>query len=334
MKYKNLGESGLEISVISLGSWLTYGASVEEQIAYKCLEKAINCGINFIDTADVYNYGGAEKVIGNFLKDIDRSHVVIGSKVFFPMSENRMDKGLSLRHIRNSVERSLERLKTDYIDLYQCHRYDTQTPLEETCFAMHQLITEGRILYWGVSQWSGVQITNALRICEKYNWRKPIANQPIYNMLNRSLEIEVMEVCETEKIGLIVYSPLAQGILTGKYKKDTPFPEDSRAAQEATSKWFSFKRLTPENLDKIDALQKLASELDCSMPQLALAWCLRHKPITSVIIGASKAEQIEENVQAAMLELPEEVLQKIETLLANQPIDQYTGEPIGYKAVK
>jgi voltage-dependent potassium channel beta subunit len=334
MKYKNLGESGLEISVISLGSWLTYGTSIEEGIAYKCLEKAISCGVNFIDTADVYNNGGAEKVIGNFLKGIDRSHIVIGTKVFFPMSQARMDKGLSLRHIRNSIRRSLDRLKTDYIDLYQCHRYDTQTPLEETCFAMQQLITEGLILYWGVSQWSGVQITNALRICEKYNWRKPIANQPIYNMLNRSLEVEVMEVCEAEKIGLIVYSPLAQGILTGKYKKEAPLPEDSRAAREASSKWFAFKRLTPENLDKIDALQKLAQELDCSMPQLALAWCLRYKPITSVIMGASKVEQIEENIQAATLEIPDEALQKIENLLGNRPIDQYTGEAIGYKAVK
>jgi len=329
MKYRKLGHSGLQLSELSLGSWLTFGSLVDDQQSMRCLNRAFELGINFFDTADVYNYGGAEKMIGRFVKQIDREQVMVGTKVFFPMSDHIMDRGLSQRHILNSCKHSLLRLQTDYIDLYQCHRYDPTTPLEETCYAMHSLIEKGMILHWGVSQWSAVQILNALRVCERHNWHKPIANQPIYNMLNRSLEVDVMEVCEDEGLGIVVYSPLSQGILTGKYTKDH-IPEDSRAANDESTHFFSHKRLTERNFERIDALKTVAADLGCTLPQLALAWCLRKSPVTSVIIGASRIEQIDENIKAVEVELTDELLTHIEKLLDNAPVDLYTGHRIGH----
>jgi voltage-dependent potassium channel beta subunit len=329
MKYRALGKSGYRVSVISIGSWLTYGTAINENQSFHCLEAAVEKGINLIDTADVYNRGEAEKVLGNFLKRTNRKELLIATKVFFPMADHWMARGLSHRHIFNACESSLERLKIDYIDLYQCHRYDVDTPLEETCYAMHLLIQKGWIHSWGVSQWSAVEIINAFRICEKHGWKPPVSNQPIYNMLNRSLEVDVMEVCENEGVGLIVFSPLAQGILTGKYKPGE-IPPDSRAASEAAKNYFSFKRLNEETYSKIDSLKPIATQLGLTMSQLALAWCLRKAPVTSVIMGASKPEQVIENVKAATVELDPEVITRIEDILDNAPRDQYTGALTGY----
>ncbi|MFY8020300.1 MAG: aldo/keto reductase, partial [Bacteroidia bacterium] len=240
---------------------------------------------------------------------------------------------LSLRHIRNACEGSLKRLQTDYIDLYQCHRYDIDTPLEEVCFAMNNLIERGHILHWGVSQWSAVQITNAVRICEINGWRKPISNQPVYNMLNRSLETDVMDVCAAEGLGLVVYSPLAQGLLTGKYKKNTT-PADSRLASEVMNNWFPVKRMNDEYFEIQEALLKIAESNQCTLSELALAWILNRKPITSCITGASRVGQVVDNVKAINTELSESTMEQIEGVLKNAPIDQYTGARVGFGIIK
>ncbi len=333
MKYRNLGNSGLLISEISLGTWLTAGLGVEKQIAFDCMQTAMDLGVNFIDTADMYNRGESENVVGEFLKTINRDEIIVGTKVFGPMTDNMMTQGLSLRHIRNACEGSLKRLQTNYIDLYQCHRYDIDTPLEETCYAMNNLIDRGYILHWGVSQWTAVQITNAVRICEKNGWRKPISNQPVYNMLNRSLETDVMDVCANEGLGIVVYSPLAQGLLTGKYKRNE-VPSDSRLASDLMNNWFPVKRMNEDYFAQQDALIEIAKSENCSLSELALAWILNKKPITSCITGASKTTQVVNNIKAIDFQLGDKTMAKIEEVLANAPVDQYTGARIGYGIIK
>ena len=333
MNYRQLGNSGLHISEISLGTWLTLGMGIEKQTAFDCLNKAIELGVNFIDTADMYNRGESEKALGDFLKTIKREEIIIGTKVYGPMSDHYLDQGLSIRHIRNACEASLQRLKTDYIDLYQCHRYDVDTPLEETCYAMHNLVERGYILHWGVSQWTAVQITNALRICEKNGWRKPISNQPIYNLLNRSLEVDVMDVCVKEGLGIVVYSPLAQGLLSGKYTRDS-IPSDSRASSDVMKTFFPTKRMNEEFFDKMDALKKLSAEWNISMTHLALNWILYHTPITSAITGASRVSQVEENADSVNHKLTPEQIEQIDLILDNAPVDQYSGVRIGWGIVK
>ncbi|MCA0428256.1 MAG: aldo/keto reductase family protein [Bacteroidetes bacterium] len=333
MKYRNLGNSGLMVSEISLGTWLTTGLGIEKQTAFEVLNKAVDSGINFLDTADMYNRGESEKVLGEFMQTIRREEVILATKVFGPMSDHWMTQGLSMRHIRNACEASLKRLQTDYIDLYQCHRYDIDTPLEETCYAMHNLVERGLILHWGVSQWTAVQITNAMRICEKNGWRKPISNQPVYNMLNRGLETDVMDVCEKEGLGLVVYSPLAQGLLTGKYRRNHT-PEDSRLASTVMNAWFPTKRMTEEYWDLQDKLEALAHELNATLGELALAWILTKKPISSCITGASRPSQVDSNLGCLKLELSADIMERIEGILNNAPVDQYTGARIGYGIIK
>jgi len=333
MKYRQLGNSGLYISEISLGTWLTTGLGIDNSTAFECMRRALDLGVNFIDTADIYNKGESEKVLGDFLKTIKREEVIIGTKAFGPMSEHWMNQGLSIRHVRSACEASLQRLKTDYIDLYQCHRYDIDTPLEETCYAMHNLVERGYILHWGVSQWSAVQITNAMRICERNGWRKPVSNQPVYNMLNRSLEVDVMDVCHKEQLGIVVYSPLAQGLLTGKYTRDD-VPADSRASNDVMGVWFPTKRMDEGFYQKMEMLKTIAAGYDISMAELALAWALSKQPITSLIIGASRPQQVEQNVKAIHVHLPAEIMQEIENILDNAPVDQYTGTRIGFGIIK
>lgn len=328
MEYRNLGKSGLKVSEVSLGTWVTFGGSISDEVAKKCVKNAFDCGINVIDTADVYHTGKAELTLGKILKDFKRSDFVLATKCFGPMGKAQTDNGLSRKHVIEACDASLKRLQTEYIDIYQCHRYDVSTPLEETVRAMTDLIRSGKVLYWGVSQWSAVDITNAVRIAERYSLEKPVSNQPIYNMINRGLEVEVMRTCENEGLGLIVYSPLAQGILTGKYKVNE-IPEDSRGGCEGT-KHLLEKRLTEENLTKVEKLSEIAKYLKISMPQLALAWLLSAKPISSVIIGASKPSQVTENAKASEVKISQEVQDKIEKILGNAPVDQYTGTLNGY----
>jgi aryl-alcohol dehydrogenase-like predicted oxidoreductase len=330
MTYRPLGHSGLRVSSISLGSWLTYGAATDDAQALACLDKAFELGINFFDTADVYNRGGAETLIGKWLQQVPRQHVVLATKAFFPMSDHWMDKGLSARHLNNAVTSSLERLQTEYLDLYQCHRYDYDTPLDETCHAMHLLVESGVVLHWGVSQWTTAQILNAIRTCERNGWRKPISNQPIYNLLNRSLEIDVMDTCEQEGLGLVTYSPLAQGILSGKYKAGEQPAPDTRAGNPASNTMFAWKRLNEDTFRVLEGLRPIAQELGVTLSQLAIAWCLRKSPVSSVITGASRPEQVTENVHAATLHLAPDVLERLEAVLQNAPRDQYTGNPVGH----
>jgi len=330
MQYRTCGISGLLLPEVSIGTWLTTGYSNDILESVKILRTALDTGCWFIDTADVYNKGEAERVVGALLKVVPRDEVVIGTKAFGAMSEHPLHKGLSRRHLSFACEQSLQRLGTDYIDLYQCHRYDASTPLTEVILTMQDLIHSGKIRYWGMSQWSAVQITNAVRLCELHNWIKPVSNQPIYNMINRSLEVDVMKVCENEGIGLICYSPLAQGLLSGKYTSVESLPSDSRAANSQGGKTFPFKRLTADNLDKIHQLKQIALELNLNMSTLALAWCLRVPCITSLITGASRPEQFTINAEASGITIPDDMLRKIHDILDNEPIDQYTGNRTGY----
>lgn len=333
MKYRQLGNTGIYISEIGMGMWLNFKVGGDKDTMYGILNRALDNGINFFDTADMYYKGESEKVLGDWMAGKNRQEIVVATKVFGPMSNHWMAQGLSMRHIRNACEDSLQRLRTDYIDLYQCHRYDIDTPLEETCYAMHNLVERGYILHWGVSQWTAVQILNAIRICERNGWRKPISNQPIYNMLNRSLEVDVMDVCHKEGLGLVCYSPLAQGLLTGKYSPDT-VPDDSRMADESIGAFFPRKRMTDEFFDMQEQLKKVAQSLDCTMPALALAWALSKKPVTSLIIGASRPAQVDDNCAAIEVEISAETDAQIEEILQNAPVDQYSGVRVGWGIVK
>ncbi len=313
MQYRRLGRAGVKVSAISLGAWLTYGETVDFDTAATCIRTAIEHGINFIDTADVYARGRAEEVVGKIIKDFKRSDLVISSKVFWPMSDNVNDRGLSRKHIMESIHKTLKRLGTDYLDIYFCHRYDPETPVEEVVRAMDDLVHQGKILYWGTSVWSAAQLENAVGIARQYNLYLPQVEQPRYNMLDRHIEEEIMPTAAKYGIGLTVFSPLAQGILTGKYNEG--IPEDSRAAKY---EWVR-NTLTEEVLTKVRKLTDLAHEMGVTMSQLALAWVLRRPEVSSAIIGASKPQQIIENVKAVDVVLDEEVLERIEAILGNAP---------------
>jgi voltage-dependent potassium channel beta subunit len=315
MEYRRLGRSGLQVSEISLGSWLTYGGSVGAREAEKVIDKAYELGVNFFDTANVYHRGAAEEIVGQALKKYPRHSYVLATKVFFPMGDKPNESGLSRKHIMEQCEASLRRMKVDYIDLYQCHRYDPNTPLDETLRALDDLITQGKVLYAGVSEWSAVQIADAAALARELNLDRIVSNQPNYSMLHRVIEKEVIPVSEREGIGQVVFSPLAQGVLTGKYKPGAPLPEGSRAA-DPKSNMFIHRVLTEDNLRKVEKLQAVAAELGLSMAQLALAWILRLPNISSCIIGASRPEQVEDNVKASGVKLSAETLQRIEDILA------------------
>ncbi len=309
MQYRRLGQAGTKVSAISLGAWLTYGESVEFDTAAACIRTAIEHGINFIDTADVYARGRAEEVVGKVIKEFRRSDLVISSKVYWPMSDNVNDRGLSRKHIMESIHNTLRRLGTDYLDIYFCHRYDPETPLEEVIRAMDDLVHQGKIIYWGTSVWTAAQLENAVGLARQFNLYLPQVEQPRYNMLDRHIEAEIMPTAAKYGIGLTVFSPLAQGILTGKYNEG--IPEDSRAAKY---EWLK-ERLTPDVLTKVRRLSELAREAGLTMAQMALAWVLRRPEISSAIIGASRPEQIVENVRAADITLTEDVLERIEAIL-------------------
>lgn len=311
MQYRTLGRSGLQISEISLGGWLTYGGSVEDETAKACLTTAVEHGINFIDLADVYAGGESERVVGEWLKDYRRSDLVISSKVFWPMSDNINDRGLSRKHIMESVHASLKRLGTDYLDIYFCHRYDENTPLEETVRAMSDLVQQGKVLYWGTSVWEADQLSQAVDIADHFLGYRPQVEQPRYNMLDRHIEESIMPTCARHGLGIVVWSPLAQGILTGKYNNGVP--EGSRASE---SEWLD-RDLTPENIERVRQLTALAQEAGLTMSQLALAWILRRKEISSVITGASRPEQVEANVQASGVKLDDDLLSRIEDILSS-----------------
>lgn len=315
MKYRNLGKSGLRVSEIALGSWLTYGKSVEDDTAKRCIQTAYEAGINFFDTANVYEQGNAERVLGKVLKDYDRSSYVVASKVFFPMGEGPNDRGLSRKHILEQCDASLQRLGMDYLDLYQCHRYDPTVPLEETLWALDDLQRQGKILYAGVSEWPADRIQEAHKLAKENHFRPLVSNQPAYNMIERNIEKEVLPVSMANGMGQVVFSPLAQGILTGKYKPGQDLPSDSRAANTEIS-GFMKKYLENERLlEVVQQLEVFSHQLEINLPQLALAWILYQPGVSSAIIGASKPEQVEDNVRAVDVELTDEIYQAINELL-------------------
>lgn len=317
MEYRRMGDTGLKLSSVSLGAWTTYGGSVADDTAEKCLTAAVENDINFIDVADVYAGGKAEVLVGKWMKDFTRSDLVISSKVYWPMSENVNDRGLSRKHIMESVERSLKRLGTDYLDIYFCHRYDTETALEETVRAMSDLVRQGKVLYWGTSVWSAANLEDVAGTAQRYNGFMPKVEQPRYNMLDRHVEPEVLPVAAKHGMGIVVWSPLAQGILTGKYNKG--IPEGSRGASGGQLEEAVKGELSEENLPKLRALGAIAKDLGLSMSQLALAWCLRRPEVTSVITGASRPEQVHDNVKASEVKLDDEVQSRVEEILANKP---------------
>lgn len=313
MEYRRLGRSGLKVSAISLGSWLTYGKTVDDDIATRTIHKAYELGINFFDSANVYERGQGEIVMSRALKEFPRESYVITTKAYWPVGDGPNDRGLSRKHVFEQVHNSLKRMELDYIDIFYCHRYDPETPVEETLRTIDDLIRQGKILYAGVSEWTAAQIEEAVGVADKYLLDRIIVNQPVYNMLNRYFEKEVIPVSEKYGIGQVVFSPLAQGVLTGKYLGG--IPEDSRAAKPEINHGIK-GMLTEEVLNKVAQLNEVAKELGTTLPTLALAWVLRQPNVASALIGASRPEQVEENVKAVELSLSEEVLEKIENILA------------------
>lgn len=319
MKYRQLGKNGVKLSAIGIGSWLTYGLGIDYKTALSCLKTAFNEGIIFFDTADIYNNGEAEKTMGKALfKEIEvkREDIVLASKCFWPMSENRNDRGLSRKHIFESVHKSLKRLKTDYIDLYQCHRHDPETPMEEICRAFNDLIIQGKLLYWGVSEWSAQNIIEANEVCEKQNLHRPVSNQPQYNIIRSQIESNgVMAACEKYGMGEVVWSPIAQGVLSGKYSGGK-IPGNSRAAHERMGLFIKDSVSNLELLAKVDRFKELAESLGHTASQLALAWCLRKDNISSAITSASKKQQVIENAKAADIEFTRELEEKVKEIFA------------------
>jgi voltage-dependent potassium channel beta subunit len=315
MEFRRVGNAGIKVSEIALGAWLTFGASVDEATARACVEAAIDRGINFLDNADVYARGEAERVLGKVVRDLGlrRQELVLSSKVFWPMSDDVNDRGLSRKHIMESVEGSLRRLGTDYLDLYFCHRYDPEAPVEEVVRAMDDLVHQGKVLYWGTSVWSAAQIETAVEVARAFNAYPPQVEQPRYNMLDRHVEPEILPTCAKHGIGVTVFSPLAQGLLTGKYNEGVP-PE-SRAAR---SDWLE-DDLTEENIAKVRRLTALAGDLGLKMSQLALAWILRRPEVSAVITGATKPGHVLSNVKAAGVNLTADALEEIEGILKNAP---------------
>lgn len=315
MQYRHLGKAGIRVSEISLGSWLTYGGSTGEEDAVRCIQVAYDLGINLFDTANGYQGGRAEEILGRALRSYPRSSYVVATKVFFPQGPGPNDRGLSRKHIMEQCHASLRRLQLEYIDLYQCHRYDPETPLDETLRALDDLVTQGKVLYVGVSEWTAAQITDAVHLARALHLDPIVSNQPRYNLLARDIEREVIPVCEREGIGQIVYSPLAQGVLTGKYRPGQPPPPGSRAADDR-SNMFMGSLLAPQVLAKVDKLRAVAERRGLTLAQLSLAWVLRLPNVSSAIIGASRPEQIEENVRASGVTLSAEELEEIEAILA------------------
>lgn len=309
MQYRRLGDAGVKVSTVGLGSWLTYGGPVEEAEARACVDRAYDLGVNFFDTANVYSAGQAEVAMGKFLAGYPRDSYVLATKVYFSMGEGPNDRGLSRKHVFEQCHHSLRRLGVDYIDLYQCHRFDAETPLEETCSIMNDLIRQGKILYWGVSEWRADQIRRVVDICADRGWSAPVSNQPEYNILQPSIEDEVLPTCDELGIGNVVWSPLAQGVLTGKYRSLDDLPSGSRATGEAAG--FMGRYMRAEVLDVVQELAAIADQAGCSLAQLALAWCLRQPRVSSVIVGATRVEHVDQNVAAADLEIGADVFERV-----------------------
>ncbi len=319
MQYRTLGRSGLRISTVGLGSWLTYGGSVEADAAAACIARAYERGITFFDTANVYARGRAEEVVGRAIAGFERSSIVLATKVFFPMGDGPNDRGLSRKHVTEQCHASLRRLGVEYVDLYQCHRFDRATPLEETCSVMNDLVRAGKILYWGVSEWNADQIEAAATLCAARGWAAPISNQPQYSALWRRIEANVLPATARYGLGNVVWSPLAMGILTGKYTDASRPPAGTRAAGSSADMMGRY--FSQPVLDAVAKLAPLAQEAGTSLGALALAWCLRREEVSSVIVGATKVEQVDQNAAAADLDVAPALFARVDAIL--EPVVPY-----------
>ena len=324
MKYRNIGKWGMKVSEVSLGSWVTnLNGGEAKEIAKETVKAAFDAGVNFFDCADAYSGGEAERFLGDLLKDYPRNSYVVSSKVFFPMGPGANDWGLSRKHIFEQVDKTLKNMKTDYLDMYFCHRFDPTTPIEETMQAMSDLVAQGKILYYGVSEWSPVQITEALAIVKEMRLRPLNVIQPQYNMMDRYIEDEIIGICEKNGVGIVTFSPLSQGLLTGKYRKGQPLPAGSRATWQADRQINNL--LTDENLEKVEKLLAVADGLGIPLYVLSLAWILRQKQVSAVITGASKASQLLSNVKASEVTLPQDAIEEIDRILDYHPFCRRIG---------
>lgn len=318
MHYRRLGRSGLKVSEISLGSWVTFGDQIDENTAIRLIHEAYEAGVNFFDNADIYASGQAEIVMGKAIRDLPREALVISSKVFWPTMPGPNGRGLSRKHIMESIHASLKRLNLEYLDLYFCHRFDPDTPLDEIVQTMDILVRQGKIMYWGTSEWRAWQITAAFNLAERHHLIPPAMEQPQYNMFHRQrVEVELSPICKELGIGLTTWSPLYYGVLAGRYNDG--IPAGSRAAMESMG-WIR-DRITPERIETVKRLGTIAHDLGLTSAQLALAWLLRRKEVSSVITGATRVEQLQENLGAAeaLDKLSDDILETIEQILNNHP---------------
>lgn len=324
MQYRRVGASGLKVSQVALGSWMTELKGTQAvETAEQTIRIAYENGVNFFDCADAYSGGEAERFLGRCLRPHRRSSLVLSSKVFFPVGPGVNERGLSRKHIFEQVENSLRNMQVDYLDMYFCHRFDPTTPVEETLRALDDLVHQGKILYYGVSEWSPVQITKALGIIREMRLYPMTVLQPEYNMVDRYVEDEIFDICKENGLGIVPFSPLAQGLLTGKYRKGQPIPEGSRATHQADRQ--INKLLTDENLELVEKLQKVADRLALPMSVMALAWTLRDPVVSSVITGATTPKQLESNLQAGQIELPADAIAEIEKILDYHPFYRKIG---------
>ena len=314
MEYRQLGKSGVRVSTIGLGSYLTFGMHVDDAASKNCIDRAVELGINFFDTANAYNRGQAEVCVGKCLADHRRDGYVLATKVFAPMDDGPNDRGLSRKHIVEQCHASLKRLGMDYIDLYQCHRADPSVPVAETVRTMDDLCRQGKVLYWGTSEWSAAQIREALDVSHQMGAQPPSSNQPRYSLMYRYPEREVFPTCLQEGVGQVVFSPLAHGVLTGKYKPGQDPPPGSRAADERQNSILKSLYWGNDKLAQVQEMAGIAQEMGVAPCQLAIAWILRQSIVSAAIIGATKPEQIEQNVAAADLTVPDDVAEQIEEL--------------------
>lgn len=322
MEYRRLGKSGLQVSALSLGSWLTFGKQISDDVATELMVKAYDHGVNFFDNAEIYAQGKSEIVMGKILKKLGwpRDSYIVSSKVFFGKGgELPTQKGLNRKHVMEACHEALERLQVDYLDLFFCHRPDKQTPIEETVWTMHNLIQQGKILYWGTSEWSAQEIMEAHMVAMQHHLIGPVMEQPQYNMFHRDkVEVEYSQIYKTVGLGTTIWSPLASGILSGKYNDG--FPEDTRLGMEGLD-WLKEKSLTEERVAKTRELTKIAEEVGTTMPRMALAWCLKNPDVSTVILGASKVHHLEENLKALddVDKLDDATMERVEDILDNKP---------------
>ncbi|MDG2152473.1 MAG: aldo/keto reductase [Crocinitomicaceae bacterium] len=322
MEYKNLGKSGLKVSRLSLGSWLTFGKLIDDKVSEKLMHYAYDNGVNFFDNAEIYARGKSEKVMGKILNKSgwSRDSFIVSSKVFFGTGGQwPTQKGLNRKHVFEACHQAIKRLQVDYLDLYFCHRPDKSTPIEETVWAMHQLIMQGKILYWGTSEWSAQEIMEAHLFAKQNHLIGPVVEQPEYNMFARKkVEVEFAQIYKSVGLGTTIWSPLGSGILTDKYLKK--FPKGTRLGVEGLE-WLKEKNLTEEKLSKVSSLNELANELDISLPVMSLAWCLKNENVSTVILGASKMSQLKENMKSidVLDQMDASIMERIEKILENQP---------------